>query len=102
MLILGLALRETLDDTGVSQALAPASASTAVLEAVSSAARVLPAQPTRRKLISEAEQPDTSPSCSSNHPEQQDSASGRKRPMMFLLWEQGHWASHCPKKVAQQ
>ena len=21
---------------------------------------------------------------------------------MFQLWEQGHWANHCPKKVAQQ
>jgi hypothetical protein len=65
----------------------PASASTAIPEAVHStvAAVVPPAQPTRRRSVPEAEQSGTSPSCPNNQSEQPSSTSARRRLSMLPL-----------------
>jgi hypothetical protein len=94
--------RITLKDTRTNTSI-NVNINSSILEAVLSAATtaVPLEQPTGRKPVSVTRQTDTSPSCPSNQSEQPSRSSARRRPWMFPLWEQGHWPSHCPKKVAQ-
>jgi hypothetical protein len=101
-----VAVPATQEPTSAVQARSPlpvpasASALAAISEAVpSAAAAAVPLeQPARRESVPAPEQPGTSPSCSSNQPEQSGSASARRRTWMFPLWGTRSLGRSLPKE----